>query len=134
MVTVPANIKQSDTVLNKDTGFDIFLQPIAADERSLRFTLLRSDVFNDAGGRPQFDFEYELESCGGEVIEGKGGDLKCLGGAGQELRTIKKRALGRAVIIGNNAYMCVGSSPLERWKEGEVELKMVVDTFRSVRA
>lgn len=126
---LPDKLKQEG--LNADTGYELCLQPIATEDRTLRFTVLQSDLTQDDQGKKQFDFEYEVESCGGEVIEGKGGDIMCLGANGQQLKTVKRHHLGRAVVVGDSAFTFSVSSPTERWGQGEGLLRAVAGTFHA---
>jgi hypothetical protein len=59
--------------LDAATGFEVCVEPQRVDPGTMRFNELNSQA---AGGA--YDFEYELETCRGEIQEGVGGVLRCL--------------------------------------------------------
>jgi hypothetical protein len=100
-----------------------------ADAATLRFAELRSEGTPDGG----YEFEFEVEACGGEVQEGAGGRVRCLGpGGAGELPTVTRHHVGRCVAASGAIYTLTAAVPAERWPAAEAALRAVVGSLRAV--
>lgn len=67
----------------------------------------------------------------GEIIETSGGRVQCLGPQGQDLDTLRRHHVGRALRVGRNLYTLNASAPEDRWPEVELILRGIVASFRN---
>lgn len=122
--------------LSEEAGYEICVGPQQQQGSTQRFELISSAMGPPAAGAepgspPAYEYEYSIESCVGEVEEGLGGVLRCIGPFGNLLPTQRRRHIGRCVLIGANAYSLNGSSPEDRWEQVGPILRAVVGTFRA---
>lgn len=73
-VDVPDQVRKNG--LDDASGRTLCLDSLAAAESTMRFKEIRSEA--GANRKNQYDFEYEIETCRGEIQEGSGGVLRCL--------------------------------------------------------
>jgi hypothetical protein len=100
-----------------------------ADAATLRFAELRSEGTPDGG----YEFEFEVEACGGEVLEGAGGRVRCLGpGGAGELPTVTRHHVGRCVAAAGAIFTLTAAVPADRWPAAEAALRAVVGSLRAV--
>ncbi|KAI7836140.1 hypothetical protein COHA_009970 [Chlorella ohadii] len=120
--TVPEAVRQAG--LTEESGYDICVEPQRTERGTMRFSLLRSELVG------AYEYEFNIESCAGEVEEGLGGKLSCLNAFGGTIPTAPRRVIGRCVLVNGTAYSLTASSPEERWEEVGPLLRAVVATFR----
>lgn len=77
VANLPDSLTQTGA-LDEATGFAVCVEPQRSDESTMRFESIVSAASPGAGGGTEYNFEYELESCRGEIQEGSGGVLRCL--------------------------------------------------------
>lgn len=69
----------------------------------------------------------------GEIIEASGGRIQCLGPQGQDLQTLRRHHLGRAVAVGGNVYTFNASAPEDRWPALQSMMAAIVASFGTTR-
>lgn len=132
-VNIPKSIITNG--LDEPTGRMLCLDAPAASSRTMRFTEISSQA--TASQLPAVDyynFEYEIESCNGEIQEGSGGVLRCLGASGQSIPSVRQHHLGRALLSGKSATLLTinASVAADKWADPEVETVMrgIVKSYR----
>ncbi|KAI3426068.1 hypothetical protein D9Q98_008036 [Chlorella vulgaris] len=127
--------------LSEENGYEICVEP--QQRQAMRFQLLRSTIAaaaaagaGDGAAREAegsvsaaYDFEYSLESCQGEVEEGLGGTLRCLGPFNNVIPSQRRHHIGRCLLINGKAYSLNANTPEDRWVQVGPILQAVVDTF-----
>ena len=113
--------------LDVETGRALCLDPQAASESTMRFQQHRSEM----AAPGQFSFEYEIESCRGEIQEGARGVMRCLSGTGQEIPSQKRHHLGAAIIGRSGLLTMTASSPGEAWADAEDGMRAIVSSLRA---
>jgi len=129
-VDIPKNINL-DNGLTEFAGHSLCMDPLLKEDSTQSFNELRSESTGE-GRRRQYDFEYEIEVCRGEIQEQAGGVLRCLGGLGQEIPTQKRHHLARAVLSGGRVLTISAAAPVEKWAEVEDIMRAIVDSYRSL--
>lgn len=66
----------------------------------------------------------------GEIEEGLGGKVRCLGPFGNVIPTQRRHHVGRCILGRGAAYSLNANSPEDRWAQVGPVLRAVVDTFR----
>ena len=143
--TITEEVKRAG--LTEETGYSICVEPPQRQDSTVRFELVRSGLAapgdaaaTDGGAVPAaasggsvaaYDFEFFIESCVGEIEEGLGGTLRCLGPFNNIIPTRRQRQIGRCVLVNGKAYSLNASSPEERWGQVGPILRAVVGTFRA---
>jgi hypothetical protein len=143
--TITEEVKRAG--LTEETGYSICVEPPQRQDSTVRFELVRSGLAapSDAaapggaaapaaasgGSAAAYDFEFFIESCVGEIEEGLGGTLRCLGPFNNIIPTRRQRQIGRCVLVNGKAYSLNASSPEERWGQVGPILRAVVGTFRA---
>ncbi|KAH7623916.1 hypothetical protein NADE_008730 [Nannochloris sp. 'desiccata'] len=129
-VDVPKDINV-DNGLTELVGHSLCIDPLLKEDSTQSFKELLSESSGE-GRRRQYDFEYEIEVCRGEIQEQAGGVLRCLGGLGQEIPTQKRHHLARAVLSGGRLLTINAAAPVEKWAEVEDVMRAIVDSYRSL--
>jgi hypothetical protein len=129
-VDIPKDINL-DNGLTEFAGRSLCIDPLLKEDSTQSLNVLRSESSGE-GRRRQYDFEYEIEVCRGEIQEQAGGVLRCLGGLGQEIPTQKRHHLARAVLSGGQLLTINAAAPLEKWAEVEDIMRAIVVSYRSV--
>jgi len=102
-----------------------------ADYRSastLAFRLLRAEKRGETG---RYELEWYVESCRGEVVEGAGGAMQCLGPQLQDLETVRRHFVGLVQVVdGSDALFLTAGASETRWGQGVSRtLQQVADSF-----
>jgi PsbP len=130
-VDIPKDINLENG-LTESVGHSLCIDPLLKDDSTQSFNELRSES-NGEGRRSQYDYEYEIEVCRGEIQEGAGGVLRCLGGLGQEIPTQKRHHLARTVLNREGHLLTINAAaPVEKWAEVEDIMRGIVSSYRSV--
>lgn len=117
--------------LTESVGHALCIDPLLKEDSTQSFKELRSQS-SGQGRHLQYDFEYEIEVCRGEIQEGVGGVLRCLGGLGQEIPTQKRHHVARAVLAEGHLLTINAAAPVEKWAEVEDVMKAIVNSYRSL--
>lgn len=120
--------------LNEGVGRKLVLDGPASSQSTLRFTEIKSDmVVNDP---TTYEFEYEIETCTGEIEEGSGGVIRCLASFnGQSIPTIKRHIVGRSILRSNESESVLltiaAAAPVKVWNDSEVAQTMqaIIDSY-----
>jgi hypothetical protein len=129
-VDIPKDVKL-DNGLTESVGHALCIDPLLKDDSTQSFKELASKSSGE-GRQRYYDYEYEIEICQGEIQEGSGGVLRCLGGLGQEIPTQKRHHVARAVLSGGNLLTINAAAPLDKWAEVEDVMRTIVDSYRKV--
>lgn len=118
--------------LDEATGRRLCLDPLAADDSTMRFREIKSEAGGDGAGGRRYDFEYEIDVCRGEIQEGSGGVLRCLGGMGQGIPAQRRHHVARAVLSGGRLLTINAAAPVDKWPEVEGVMREIVESYRAV--
>lgn len=108
---------------------DLLLDSKKNAASTLRFELLSARSRTGAGGQQYWDFDYVLETCRGEIQEGKGGAMLCLGQSGQRVRTLVRHHLTSATCKGGYVYIGDASANEEGWQGVLPSLQAMVESL-----
>ena len=129
-VDIPKEISLQNG-LTESIGRALCIEPLLKEDSTQSFKELRSQS-SGQGRQLQYDFEYEIEVCRGEIQEGVGGVLRCLGGLGQEIPTQKRHHVARAVLSEGHLLTINAAAPVEKWAEVEDVMKAIVNSYSSL--
>ena len=94
----------------------------------MRFQEIRSEARD---GKNQYEFEYEIETCRGEIQEGSGGVLRCMGGMGQGIPAMRRHHVGRAVLSNGHLLTINAAAPVDKWPEVEGVMRAIVNSYQA---
>lgn len=117
-----------ESFLTVEDGRRLVLDTLREDPTTMRF----KEISASSTENGEFDFQYELQTCVGEIQEGSGGVVRCLGSSGQEIPAAMRRAIGRAVLQGNTLLTMTASAPIEKWMAVEETLGRIVSSFHRI--
>lgn len=126
------NVEQWDEAV----GRKFVLQGPASSQSTLRFTDIKSAMVVKEPSI--YEFEYEIETCMGEIEEGSGGIIRCLASFnGQSIPTIKRHILGRSILkyAANKSVLLTiaAAAPLDVWSDAGAAqtMRATIDSYRA---
>jgi hypothetical protein len=126
------NVEQLDEAV----GRKFVLEGPASSQSTLRFTDIKSAmVVNEPS---IYEFEYEIETCMGEIEEGSGGIIRCLASFnGQSIPTIKRHILGRSILKyaeSKSVLLTIAAAaPLDVWSDAAAAqtMRAIIGSYRA---
>ncbi len=97
----------------------------------MRLNVLQEQLTTSSGGQVAYEFEYEIEACRGEIVEGLSGRVLCLNASGQDVPTQSRHHFGKCILGTNGvAFSLNASAPLNQWGEVQFVYSEVAKSFR----